>query len=71
MLERRGDETPLGKDWVRGFLSRNPEVKTKLGKRIDRRWAEVVPKDDEIRHKAPGHQIDDLKPQRRKRVKSN
>lgn len=30
-----GDPQPLGRHWIQGFLSRNPEVKTIRGKRLD------------------------------------
>jgi len=35
ILAADGDSQPLGKNWIEGFLHRNPEVKTLRGKRLD------------------------------------
>jgi hypothetical protein len=35
VAEANGDFEPIGKNWLAGFLQRNPEVKTLRGKRID------------------------------------
>lgn len=35
VVAQNGDTRPLGKNWLDGFLARNPEVKTLKGKRLD------------------------------------
>ncbi|KAK5995541.1 MFS-type transporter clz9 [Cladobotryum mycophilum] len=35
IIEASGDQRPLGKRWLTGFLARNPEVKTIRGKQMD------------------------------------
>ncbi len=35
VVAQNGDTKPLGKNWLDGFLLRNPEVKTLRGKRLD------------------------------------
>lgn len=35
IVNLHGDTEPIGKNWIRGFLERNPTVKTVKGKSID------------------------------------
>jgi 4-hydroxybenzoate polyprenyltransferase len=35
LLHARGDENPLGKNWITGFKRRNPQVQTMMGTRIE------------------------------------
>lgn len=35
LVKLNGDTEPLGKNWIQGFIRRNPEIKTLRGKRLD------------------------------------
>ncbi|OAQ58123.1 transposase [Pochonia chlamydosporia 170] len=35
ILAQGGDHKPLGKNWMKGFLQRHPEISTRKGKRMD------------------------------------
>lgn len=35
ILKKRGDSQGLGKNWVKGFKSRNPSIRTKMGRRME------------------------------------
>ena len=40
VLLHQGDPEPLGKNWFQGFFRRHPEIKTKIGVRIDHKRIE-------------------------------
>ena len=35
LLKSMGDNKPLGKNWIEGFIARNPSIKTKKGQRME------------------------------------